>query len=131
VRPSRSLLACWWLWCAGLALALAVGTGLPPWARAAAILLLGALAWRGHGHLWRNPRAIRQLGWDSGGHWLLVDGQGLHARVEWRPPLRQLGPWLWLGFVADGHKRWVLLDTRLTEPGALSALKARATLMRR
>ena len=130
MRASRSLLCCWWAWCGTLALALALGTPLPWWARLPALLATYWLAWRGHCHIWRNPAAVRQLGWDTDGEWLLVDDRGLHTNLEWQPPLRQLGPWLWLGFQVAGHKHWVLIDTRLTEPRAISALKARATLLR-
>jgi hypothetical protein len=123
------VLLCWWLWCVALAVAVTLGTGLPWWARALALTAGGWLAWRGHHHIWRNSAAIRRLGWDADGNWWLVGDRGLQRGVEWLPPLRQLGPWLWIHFRVAGHKHWVLIDCRITEPRALSALKARATLL--
>jgi hypothetical protein len=131
VPASRSLLVCWWLWCAALALALGLGTALPAWARMVAVVFIASLGWRGHCQIWRNPTAVRQLGWNADGQWLLVSDRGLQSGVEWLPPLQQLGPWLWACFLVAGHKKWVLIDTQLTEPGALCAFKARATLLRR
>jgi hypothetical protein len=130
VRASRRLLIVWWGWCGLLVLALGLGTALPLWARLAAMGVTVWLGWRGHGHIWRQPGAVRQLGWNAEGQWLLVNDRGLQADVAWLPPLRQLGPWLWLRFRIAGHKQWVLIDTRLTEPQELSALKARAILLR-
>jgi hypothetical protein len=130
VRASPGLLLVWWLWCTALAIAALLGTGLPWWGRLCALLATGWWGWRGHCQLWRNPGVIRQLGWNAEGHWLLISNRGLQAGVEWLPPLRQLGPWLWVGFRVAGHRQWVLIDSRLTEPRAISALKARATLLR-
>jgi hypothetical protein len=131
VRASRSLLLCWWIWCGMLALTLVSGSGLPAVVRLGMLLPLACLAWCGHCQIWRDPAGVRQLGWNADGRWWLLDGRGFHGEIAWLPPLRQLGPWLWACFRVAGHKQWVLVDVRITEPGALSALKVRATLLRR
>jgi hypothetical protein len=130
VRPSRRVLAVWWAWCLGLVAALLLAGGLPWWGRLLASAAVMWLSRAGHCQLWSDPAAIRQLGWDAAGEWMLCDASGALAGVTLEPPLWPFGPLLWVGFRVAGQKRWVLLDRAVTEPAALCALKARVQLLR-
>jgi hypothetical protein len=105
VRASRSPQLAWWLWCGVRVLALGLGIALPVWLRAGTVAATAWLAWRGHCQIWCGRAAVRQLRWDADGQWLRVSDHGLQSGEEWVPPLRQRGPWLWVGLWVAGHKR--------------------------
>lgn len=129
MRPSRRLLRLWLLWCGLLGFALLAGTGLPWWARAASLLALLTLARAGHRRYWRDPGAIRRLGWGRDGRWRVFDARGEQPGVAFEPPARAMGPLIWLAFRVAGRRKWVLIDATCAEPAALSALKARVRLL--
>jgi hypothetical protein len=100
------------------------GTGLGPAAKAALMLALAVVAWRGLRMLrLRDQRSCRRLHLGAGGCWQLQDAKLRTHYVQPAGSAREFGPLLWLRF-RSGHEYFpVLIDTRFAEPRGVCALK--------